>query len=523
MVLYGTDSEILPRGVQLTNGMPISSNVMPGHHRITLILVLATWGIHVRAQAPFDMDQGFTPQLDPLSVDVRSMLQLPSGRIIYGHSGSSGLDPYQSRIKAMLADGGPDPGFAEIPSYFEAMPWTDDLFYARGEYYGTWLTRRWTIDGTVDTGFEFDLDTATNYEVDAVGDMAVLADGSVLMSGWFQLNDTALGWVGEHDLLRVLPTGRLDTSWTPVKANGFMHELFPMPNGQCLIAGSQTIFDNYPVTPVFRIEADGSLDGSFDVEHDYLGKGPYDILPLPNGKYLAAGRFFHYINLLDIDTLELVRWNHDGSLDSTFNNWNDLRQLWGQGILSFGTSIHVLDDGRLLVTGTFDQVNGLPRSGVAMFSADGTLLPTPFDPGGAAAPDDRLFVNCYTAPNGSNFLFGQFDGFTDTQGSHAAWNLIKLSGLDAGSADPNDAEEKLIIRPVPVGDEAWIDLPHPAPTGSMTLEVLDAQGRVVDVTGITGQSGSLHWSAPAIAPGPYVMRIFTPKGAVAQAKFIKAP
>jgi uncharacterized delta-60 repeat protein/prepilin-type N-terminal cleavage/methylation domain-containing protein len=64
----------------------------------------------------------------------------------------------------------------------------------------------------------------------------------------------------------------------------------------------------------------------------------------------------------------------NGSLDTTFGN----------GLAGADTGdvdeIHVLGDGKILISGTFTTVNGTPRGGVARLNADGTLDTTFADP-----------------------------------------------------------------------------------------------------------------------------------------------
>lgn len=469
-------------------------------------------------QVPFDLDPGFIPALPPPAPDVRDVLPLPDGSLLVSNSTSSGLDPYQARTRRLHADGSIVQWAPDILGYYDFHPWNDSLVYIRGGYYGTWLKRFRIADGSIDSSFNLNPEPDDNNEVEDIGDIVVDEDGSLMLTGWIQLQDSIHDWLGEFDVAWITPEGALDTTLRPRKANGYLSDVFPMQDGSTILSGSTSLYDGHAVNAVFRIDDAGDLDSAFHFAHDYLGAGPRHIIETNDGKYLVGGRLFNVINLLDIDTMQLVRWNHDGSLDSTFNNWNNFHQIAYSGQYSTVNGIHPLDDGRLLVTGNFDEVNGQARRGVAVMSADGELLPSPFGYGGVIH-EDRCWVQACPVPSGGVFLYGTFDGYSDSQGDHVQRNLVKLYDASVVVDGPSN-EPGVLLYPDPVTDPSVLRVIGTRPFEHGSVRVTDMLGRTVfGIDGISG-AGPLDLKLPLLSPGNYALVIQTPKGIVANERFM---
>lgn len=94
----------------------------------------------------------------------------------------------------------------------------------------------------------------------------------------------------------------------------------------------------------------------------------------PDGKILVGGGFISYNGT---QRLRIVRINANGSLDATFNP--------GTGASGgFVSAIALQGDGKIVIGGGFTSYNGVARSKIARLNADGSL-DTTFNPGGGAA------------------------------------------------------------------------------------------------------------------------------------------
>src|SRR5690242_11034315 len=96
------------------------------------------------------------------------------------------------------------------------------------------------------------------------------------------------------------------------------------------------------------------------------GGGPDNIVRAlavqADGRLLVGGSFS---NLDGMTQPHLARLNPDGSLDNTFSIQID----------NFPGQIVPLSDGRIFITGSFTNVNATARPGVAIVKADGALDP----------------------------------------------------------------------------------------------------------------------------------------------------
>ncbi len=122
-----------------------------------------------------------------------------------------------------------------------------------------------------------------------------------------------------------------------------------------LIAAPATLFS----------QVAGSLDPAFNpnVDGDYVLATAVQ----PDGKILVGGRFF-YVG--DQPRNNIARLNSDGSVESlgTFNP--------GAGTNGPVNSVVVQADGKILIGGNFNSVDGQPRNGIARLNADGSLEST---------------------------------------------------------------------------------------------------------------------------------------------------
>lgn len=91
-----------------------------------------------------------------------------------------------------------------------------------------------------------------------------------------------------------------------------------MPDGKYVVFFNIDTAADHPTGPIIRYNADGSLDTSFSFSRDYAGATA--VAPTSDGKLIvAAGKvsygvgepFQHQIN-------DILRLNEDGSTDPTF-------------------------------------------------------------------------------------------------------------------------------------------------------------------------------------------------------------
>ncbi len=210
-------------------------------------------------------------------------------------------------------------------------------------------------DGSLDTNFVTSITRAGGF---AAINALVLQGDRILVGGRFD----SVNGLARYGLVRLQSNGTLD--------NSFLAQLtfFPeiqiivlQPDGKILITGSFSSVNGVNRFNFARLNADGSLDLSFDAGQG-VGGFPYALAVQPDGKILVGGFFS---GPSGNGPINLARLNANGTLDSSYQ----------PSLSTFGivNSLAVQPDGKALLAGDFEQINGFTRYGYARMNLDGTL------------------------------------------------------------------------------------------------------------------------------------------------------
>jgi uncharacterized delta-60 repeat protein len=282
---------------------------------------------------------------------------------------------------------------------------------------------RYNLDGSLDSSFSADgkLTTWVGFGDDHAKSVAIQSDGKILVAG-LSFNGTN----NDVALVRYNTDGSLDTTFsgdgkltTPTSGD---YEGSAAVNrsivrvqtdGKILVAsygngntgrGSDFI--------LLRYNSDGTLDTSFGVDGKVttaIRAGADDsassMVVQPDGKIIVSGSTY-----LDNQDLALVRYNVDGSLDSTFSGDGIATTAFGGFFASqdYGDSVALQADGKIVVAGS--SKIGLFKIAVARYNSDGSL-DTSF------SGDGRLITVIGSADNRGNAVAIQADGKIVVAGS----------------------------------------------------------------------------------------------------------
>jgi uncharacterized delta-60 repeat protein len=158
------------------------------------------------------------------------------------------------------------------------------------------------------------------------------------------------------------------------------------PDGRILVGGDFTNIGGQPKSRLARLNADGSLDATFDPNANNTVRC---MAVQSDGKILVGGRF---TTIGGQTRNRIALLNSDGTVETTFNPNAD-----GQVF-----SIAVQDDGRILVGGSFTSIGGQTRNRIARLNADGTVDAT-FNPG-----TNNWVYSIAVQPDGKILVGGQF-------------------------------------------------------------------------------------------------------------------
>jgi len=238
----------------------------------------------------------------------------------------------------------------------------------------------------------FIVGTGTNNRIFA---MVAQSDGKLVIGGAFTMYNGST----RNRIARVERTGALDATFTIGSGlNGQVNVLALAPDGKILLGGQFTTVSGASSNRIARLNTNGSRDLSFVVGTGF-NTAVTMLAVQADGKVLVGGAFTSYNGSACSRT---VRLNADGSLDATFDTGTG-----PNGEVFCGT---LRSDGSLLIAGSFSSVNGTSRAGIACLLANGAV-DTSFDPGlgfnnavygVALQPDGRILAGgVFTSFNGS--------------------------------------------------------------------------------------------------------------------------
>jgi uncharacterized delta-60 repeat protein len=217
--------------------------------------------------------------------------------------------------------------------------------------------------GNLDTGFSPGV--GADHDVLTV---AFQADGKVLIGG----NFTTVNTLAYNRIARLNADGTLDNSFDPgTGADDRVRAVAVQPDGKILIGGSFSTVNGVICNRIARLNSDGSLDTSFDPGSG-LDNAVRSVVVQADGKVLIGGDF---TTVNDVARNRIARLNADSSLDTSFNP--------GSGAGAVVYAMAVQPDGKVIIGGGFNTVNGVGRNHIARLNEDGSLDST-FDPGTGA-------------------------------------------------------------------------------------------------------------------------------------------
>jgi len=360
-------------------------------------------------------DTSFRFRLHPGGAMVSAILPLPDGRAIVAGHFTRLNDVPRVGVAGLNPDGTVDQNFSP-PA--EPMAWVDALarqpdgrILVSGSFgnpnppFANSLVRLHP-NGSLDTSFSLPNDFSG--EAHAI---ALQPDGKILIGG-------SVGFVtGPWCLARLHPDGSPDFTFQQgagiAGADPYVEDVQVQPDGKILVAGSFESYNGVPRSGLFRLHPDGSLDGSFEVDPESLpwvgqlqllrdgsilalGSSLYRLYPdgsidtsftapqsiygfalEPNGRLLVFREFPTTGSSLPMRGL--VRLGLDGTPDPDFSCLIDPT--------GWVSAIALQEDGRVLIGGSFENVNGVNRDSIARLNNIITALPHPADSGPA---DGRL-------------------------------------------------------------------------------------------------------------------------------------
>jgi len=308
-----------------------------------------------------------------------------------------------------------------------------------------------------------------------------------------------------RQLVRLMPNGSPDTSFTPIKCNApydarFL-SIFPDNNGKWLVAGIFEDIEGFETPGIGRLNADFSVDTTFRSPFP-TNTGATFITRSAEGAYSGAidsqGRIYvlHRNIQATIDSGYVISKNSrllpNGDIDESWNlpemthrSYLDIPDVPREGLIYV---IAEETDGSLVAGGRFTKVNGLPRGNIAKFTEDGTLIENVFDRQGADTANwsngtynSTSIQSMRRLPNGGLLVGGTFSRYDGVE----QWGLVRLlpSPVSVESFHKNNS---VGIFPNPANDRIRLQLE--VSNQKMEYSIFDLSGRLVQTGSIQDNS-----------------------------------
>jgi uncharacterized delta-60 repeat protein len=274
-------------------------------------------------------------------------------------AGRTALSPAIGEVDTLL-----NPVMDSVPGLVRATAIQPDGKILVGGYFRTLNGTRY--GGLVRLNTDYSVDPTFTATVNGtVMSIAVQADGKIVIGGAF----TAVNGVGHNFIARLLSNGAVDTAFNSLGASDVVYDVAVQPDGKIILGGSFFVAGGESRLYAARLNSDGSIDPGFATTFPFP-QGPtflpsivYSVALQPDGKVILGGLIVK--SYLPTQTVSpVLRVNADGSTDNTFDTGT---------MNSNAYKVAVQPDGKVMAAGFFSNVAGTSRNRIARFNANGSL------------------------------------------------------------------------------------------------------------------------------------------------------
>ncbi|MFN6946381.1 MAG: T9SS type A sorting domain-containing protein [Cytophagaceae bacterium] len=363
-------------------------------------------GLEANGIARLNTDGTLDTSFDPgtgISAGVESIAIQSDGKILIGGTFTSYNGTERNRIARLNANGtvdlsfNPNSGFDNTVKSITILD--DDKVIIGGHftsYNGTGRDKiaKLNADGTLDVSFN----PGTEFN-GSVNSTSIQNDGKILVGGQF----TSINRRERNYIAKLNANGTLDASFYSVTGfNEVVNSISIQPDDKIIAGGNFSSFNGTERNNIARLNADGTLDASFDPGSGFNGP-VWPTATQGDGKILVGGEFLSFNGTA---RNYFARLNPNGTLDASFNP-NVNGEVY---------AITIQSDGKLLIGGNFTIINGTERNRIARLNTDGTL-DTSFDPAnGFNSPVTSISIQ----DDGKMIVGGTFTSFNGTGRNYIA-------------------------------------------------------------------------------------------------------
>ncbi len=357
---------------------------------------------------------------------IRSVILQPDGKVIIAGDFTSYNGTARNRIARLNANGTLDTGFtpgtgANNPVKATALQPDGKIIIAGNftSYSGTSRNRvaRLNTDGTLDTGFNPGTGISSSFSVPSVTVNAITLTptGDIILGGWFDLYDGATRIM----LAKLSATGALVSGFNDTAGLSTIHPTSPTintislkPDGKLYIGGEFLFYKGLPRAFNAQLHANATVDTGFnpwygisstllntDFSPIHTFAAVYASAVQSDGKIIIAGQFTSY-NGATVNNI--ARLHPDGSLDSSF--------VPGSGTDNTILAVAIQADGKIIIGGHFQKINGTTKHNIGRLNSDGSLDAS-FGSAYTAYGTNWKVRSLVTQPDGKILIGGEFTSY----------------------------------------------------------------------------------------------------------------
>lgn len=233
---------------------------------------------------------------------------------------------------------------------------------------------RLNADGTGDSSFDIGTGPAYGTSLSYVDDYYPLPNGqTIAVGGWNRFNGAATS----NGIVRLTAAGAVDPTFnagTGANVYDDIESIVALPNGQFLVGGYLSTYNGTARNGIARLNADGSLDPSFNANLGYDSEVS-NIVVQPNGNILVSG-YLDYTSTANFTT-GIAQLLLNGGYDNSFMPPSTLKN---SKISSYSSdAMQLQPDGKIVLLSSA-ELNGPGTPRVARLNTNGTLDAS-FQPG----------------------------------------------------------------------------------------------------------------------------------------------
>jgi uncharacterized delta-60 repeat protein len=344
-----------------------------------------------------------------------------------------------------------------------------------------WALVRYKTDGTLDSTFSGDgkLTTSLSSGFDEAFAVAIQNDGKIVVGGYSEPTRAyyALARYNSNGTLDNTFSGDGKVTTAVGTHSDYINSIAIQPDGKIIAAGISSDGAIYNDFSLARYNIDGSLDTSFSSDGKLItsigngGNWTNSVKIQPDGKIIICGSSV----IGNHQSFTMLRYNSNGTFDSIFGaNGIVITPIDTNSDMAY--SLALQSDGKIIMAGTSN--NGSDDDfALIRYNSNGSIDST-FGINGivttAIGTDDDVALSAAIQQNGNIILAGYTRNYPDMYFAVARY----VSGLNIGIIDFSIPNNSVLIYPNPVKQNATLEY-ELKDQETISIRLLDIQGRCI--------------------------------------------